>query len=687
MNARVDAVPGSGPRMIRTMCPMNCHPTLCGMLVEVEDGRLVGVHGDRENPDSQGFLCIRGQASREIIENPRRRLHPLVRARRTDDAWRQASWDEVLDLIAERMLAVGREAVGTWSGHGAFANNYGTRIASHLIRRFSNFYGCQWWNPTMVCWGLGGFGLGLTGVLETNTKEDMGGYAAFIVLWGANLASQPNTGRHLAAAKHRGAYIVTIDVRETEAAAQSDEVLLLRPGTDAALALGMIHVLITEGLYDREFVARHTVGFDELAAHVQKHSPAWAAAVTGIPAARITALARRYATTKPAMILLGGSSMHKGANGWQGGRAVGCLPALTGNLGVRGGGLGPRHGSATRGQALTSIAALDRRPPGDYVPNQMSRLTEALLKQRVRVLLLFGTDMLSSFADAERLAEGLARADLVTSYDLFLNDTARRFADVLLPATCWLEELGCKSTNTHLYLMSQVLPPPGQTRSIAWILKELARRLGLTEFFPWESDEEPIDAILDHPSTGHATVAALRAEGGMRALRISHVAYPDRVFHTPSGKVEFYSERARTLGLPPLPAHEDLPASSYPLAFRQGRTLTQFHGFYDHGRALPTLAKVDPEPYLWISPSDADGRGVEDGAAIRVYNERGEFRARACVTNKIRSGTVWMRDGWEGLNVLTSGRASIPDDAVDLFGFSAGQAAFDAMVEVARLSA
>jgi anaerobic selenocysteine-containing dehydrogenase len=662
---------------------MNCHPTLCGMLVEVENGRVLKVTGDEENPDSRGFLCIRGQASREIIGNPKRVLHPLMRDRRGRDGWRQVSWDEALDHIVARMQAVGREAVGLWSGHGLFANNYGTRIHSHLLRRLSNFYGCQWWNPTIICWGLGAFGLGLTGVLETNTKEDMGEHSALIVLWGANLASQPNTARYLVAAKRRGAYVVTVDVRETEAATQSDEVLLLRPGTDAALALGMMQFIVSEHLYDREFVDQHTVGFDQLAVHLAGNSPEWAAAVTGVPADRIAALAGRYATTKPAMILLGGSSMHKGANGWQSGRAVGCLPALTGNLGVAGGGLGPRHGSSAHGQALANIVASERKPPGRYIPNQMSRITEALREQKVRALLLFGTDMLSSFADAEQVAEGLARADLCVSYDLFMNDTARRFADVFLPSTSWLEELGCKSTNTHLYLMPQILEAPGEARSAIWVLKELANRLGLTEFFPWENDEGPIDAILDHPSTGHATVADLGREAGIRALRISHIAYPDHAFHTPSGKVEFYSERARMLGLPPLPVHQDLPASSYPLAFRQGRTLTQFHGFYDHGRALPTLARADPEPFLWISPADAAMRGIEDGAAIRLYNERGEFRARARVTSQIREGTVWMRDGWEGLNRLTSGQSSIPDDAVDLFAFSSGQASFDAMVDVA----
>ena len=178
----------------------------------------------------------------------------------------------------------------------------------------------------MICWGLGAFGLGLTGVLETNTKEDMGQHANFVLLWGANLASQPNTGRHLAAAKHRGARVMAIDVRETEATAHADESLLIRPGTDAALALALMHVIIGEQLHNRNFIQQHTLGFDELAASVKDYTPAWAAGVTGIPAERIVALARAYAAATPAMIVVGGSSMHKGDGSWTGARATAACP-------------------------------------------------------------------------------------------------------------------------------------------------------------------------------------------------------------------------------------------------------------------------------------------------------------------------------------------------------------------------
>lgn len=678
-------------RTVRTMCPMNCHPTLCGMLAEVRGGKVVGVRGDVANPDSQGFLCIRGQASREIFDNPARLLHPLIRDRRSDD-FRRATWDEALDRIVADMARSAPEAVAIWPGHGILTTNYGTRISAQLLARFANFHGSQFLNPTMICWGLGAFGLGLTGMLETNTKEDMGEHSQLVILWAANLASQPNTARHLLAAKQRGAHVVTIDVRHTEAAAKSDEVLIIRPGTDTALALAMMQVICVEQLHDAAFVARHTVGFDQLAAHLAAYTPAWAAAITGIPAAQIEALARRYASTRPAMIVLGGSSMHKGGNGWQAGRAIACLPGLTGNVGIAGGGFGPRHGSATHGRGLASIIEPERRAPGTAMPNQMPAFTAALRNGDIQALLLMGSNMLSSFADAGEVAAGLARTRLVVSYDLFLNDTARRFADVVLPGTAWLEEVGCKMTHTHLYLMEQALAPAGETRSLYWLMEQLAGRLKLDGFLPWASEEAMIDAILDHPCTGHATIAALRAQGGIRALDISHIANPTLEFDTPSGKIEFLSEQARSLGLPALPSHEgampevppeDGPAPGYPLALTQGRTLAHFHSFYNNGRDLPTLARREIEPTLWISPADAAARRLIDGATIRIFNQRGNLPARARVTDRIPAGTVWMRDGWPGLNALTTGAAVLPDAAVDHFAFPAGQASFDAMVEVA----
>jgi len=681
--SRAGTLPGvPAPRTVRTMCPMNCHPTLCGMLVDLDGGgEVTAVRGDPENPDSRGFLCQRGHASREILGNPHRLLHPLRRRPRSG-AWQRTSWDDALDAIAETSRKVGPGAVGAWSGHGLFANSYGTRLQAELLRRFVNLAGWQSWSPSMVCWGLGGFGLGLTGVLRVHTPEDLAAHAALILLWGANLASQPTTAPHLQAARRRGAAVVTLDVRRTEASALSDETLLLRPGTDAALALGLMSVIVSEGLHDRAFVAAHTLGFEALAAHLRRHDAAWAANVTRVPVHQLVSLARRYASTRPAMVLLGGSSMHKGAHGWEAARAIACLPALTGNLGVPGGGMGPRHGGRAHGQMLADIAG-QPMPGTSPIPNQMPRVVEGMEDGRVRALLLFGTDMLSSYADAGRVKAALGQLQLLVSHDLFWNGTAREQADLVLPSTSWLEDLGCKSTNTHLYLMPKVLDAPGEVRSATWILRELARRLDVDSFFPWADEAGPLDALLDHPSTGHATVAALAAEGGMRALNISPVAYPDGVFDTPSGKVEFLSNRAAALGLPELPVFTPPAPPSHPLALRSGRTLTHFHAFYDQGRALPSLVKAEPEPRLWISVADAAVRGIGPQDTLRIFNARGEMFARAHVTDRIPPGTVWMHDGWAGLNRLTSGAPVLPDAAVDVFSFSAGQAEYESFVEVA----
>jgi anaerobic selenocysteine-containing dehydrogenase len=673
-------------RTVRTMCPMNCHPTLCGMLVEVRDGEVVAVRGDKDNPDSRGFLCVRGQASREIVGNPKRLLRPLLRDRRSEDAWRTANWDETLDRIADRIAKAGREATALWIGHGSIANNYGVSVGSQLSARFANLLGCQYWSPSMVCWGLGGFGIGLTGALQINTKEDMAANSELIVMWGANLASQPNTARHLIAARRRGARIVTIDVRQTEAVAQSDEFFAIRPGSDAALALAMMHVIIGEGLCDADFIAEHTLGFDELARHVRSFSPEWAARETGVAAPRIAAFARDYARIKPAMIVLGGSSLHKGRNGWQAARAVACLPALVGAYGIAGGGLGPRHAALAHGGGFATVAAAERRPPGRYVPNQMSEIAAALGDGRIRVLLILGSNMLSSYAEAGQIAAALDQLDLVVAHDLFMNETIRRFADVALPGTAWLEDIGCKATQTHLYLTEHALAPEGEARPMQNVLRGLAERLGVADFYPWASHEDLLDAILDCPATGRATVATLRAAGGILPLKVSHIAYPDRRFDTPSGKIEFVSARAAAAGLPALPMHDAQPprdTSAYPLVLCHGRTLTQFHAFYDHGQALPLLAERDPEPRLWISPADAAARRLSEGDAIRVHNERGEFCAKAHLTDRVPPGVVWMRDGWPDLNRVTSGAPVLPQAALGIFHFTVGQADYGAMVEVA----
>lgn len=666
----------------RTMCPMNCHPTFCGMEVTVRDGEVVSIAGDPANPDSEGFLCVRGLAAQEIPHNPRRILQPMMRKNRNSDTWQPVSWDTALDRIVANLEQSGRERFGFWAGHGSIANDYGVFAHTALGLRLANMAGMQAWDLCMICWGLGGFGIGLTGALEVNTKEDMSAHADLIVQWGSNHVSQPNTARHITAAKRRGAKVVAIDIRESEACRSAAEHFIVKPGTDAAFALAMINVIIAERLHDEAFVTAHTLGFAELSAHVQQFTPHWAAAICGIEAGRIADFAREYAATERAMLLLSGASMYKDQHGWESSRAISCLPALTGKLGKPGTGFGPRHAGLPHGHGLADIANFAARPPGDYIPNQMSAIGEAVIDGTLKGMLLFGSNFVSSFPNARAAGEGLAAMDLVVSHDLFMNDTARRFADIVLPGTSWLEEIGVKGTATHLYLMDRILEPAGESRSMSRVVRELAARLGVEDFYPWEGETGHIDAVLDHPASGHASVSKLRAAGGSLPMNISPVAHPTHEYATPSGKLEFYSERAAASDLSPLPGWTPRPAARFPLELRMGRSINHFHSFYDGGRALPALVRRDRQPLLWISPADADQRGISDRQAIRISNERATFAAHANVTDRVPNGTVWIHDGWPGLNDLTNGTACLTDAAAQLFPFSTGQSAFDAFVEV-----
>ena len=281
----------SAKRQVTTMCPLNCIPTQCGMTVQVEENRLLSLKGDQHNPDSKGFLCIRGRATQEIFENPKRLLHPLRRVgERGDDRWERCSWDEASALIVAAIQRTLPERVGLWRGHGIGTTG---PVGTMLVSRFGLLGGFQQWSSSIVCWAMGAYGLGLTGTLKTHTKEDMAAHSRTIVLWGATLASQPDLAPHLVEARKRGAYVVQIDTRRTEASRHADEVLLLHPGSDAALALALAQVILAEGLQDQEFIEHHTLGFAPFAAHVQACTPAWA------PALNQSASARSPDATRP----------------------------------------------------------------------------------------------------------------------------------------------------------------------------------------------------------------------------------------------------------------------------------------------------------------------------------------------------------------------------------------------------
>lgn len=674
---------------ITTMCPMNCHPTYCGMRVTITNGQFQSLTGDPDNPDSQGFLCVRGRAAAEIPDNPARLLTPLRRlGERGSGRWEPISWDMAIDSIVAAIERSSPDRVALWSGHGVSV----TGLARQLLLRFGHLAGFQVWSAAMVCWALGAYGLGLTGVLETNTKEDMAAHSRTILLWGANLVSQPTTAPHIVAARRRGAHVIVIDCRQTEASRHADQVVLIRPGSDAALALAMAHVILAEGWHDRAFLAEHSLGFEAFAEHVRTYTPEWAAPITGITPEDIRHLARQYATQTPSMIVLGGSSIFKHAHGWEPGRAIACLPALIGQLGKPGTGFGARHRGFTHGAGYAALEATERRPPGTYIPPHMPSIAHALEQGAIDTMILFGTNMLSSFANAGAIERGLARTGLVVGTDIFMSETLRRTADIILPGTIWLEELGIKDTATHFYLMEQALEPAGQARSTLTIIRELAQRLGLEDVFPWADEEAYINAMLtpQQDADGPLTLARLREQAGRwQRTGLSHVAYPDLHFHTPSGKIEFSSERATLVGLPALPDYTPsdftTPDAAYPLQLGQGRSISHFHSFYDGGRALPSLAKLNTQPELWVHPEDAQARGLSNGDPAEIYNAAGALSVRLKLTEQIQPGVLWLRDGWFGLNHLTSGADTISADGSALFDgvrMPGGQSAYHARVEL-----
>jgi anaerobic selenocysteine-containing dehydrogenase len=333
--------------------------------------------------------------------------------------------------------------------------------------------------------------------------------------------------------------------------------------------------------------------------------------------------------------------------------------------------MGPRHGAKVREvwyNAFGNIIPLDRKKPETAIVGEMETILRAIESGQIEVLTLPGTNMLSSYPDTARLERALGRIRLVVCIDLFMSDTSRAVADLVLPGTSWLEESGFKFGATHFHLMNRVIEPPGEARPVWRIFADLAERLDIEDYFFWRSIDGLLDAALDHDQTHHTKVEELRASSPSLRVDVPSYAYGTLQFPTPSGKVEFFSAQAQAMGLPGLPTYEPPSYGSvYSLAFVQGRTLTHFHAFYDHGRALPSLAKADPEPVLWMSPADASGREIEDGALVRIYNQAGEMQARARLTDRIPAGTVSMRAGWLGINRLTSSARTVPDAAVAAF--------------------
>ncbi len=685
----------SNRRQIRGACALDC-PDTCSWVVTVEGDRPIALRGDPTHPYTRGALCNKVADYLEYTRSPDRVLHPMRRVgAKGSHQFTRISWDEALAQIADRLRDViarhGAEAIWPFMGTGNMGLLQGAYGAG---RRLWNVLGASRHIQT-ICMIAGGYGTGYTlGDNRVGMDPETLRLSRLIVLWGSNmLSTNAHLWRSILEARSRGAKIIAIDPIRTRTAAESDWHLAPIPGSDAALALGVLHVVLAEGREDREFIAQHTVGWDAFRRRIEEFPPERAAEITGLPAASIVELGQRIADTRPTGIRIGiGLQRHGG--GGMAIRAITCIPGVTGDWRYPGGGAS----YDTRGFYGLNWPALWRddlrtRPARAL---HMTRLGEGLLEiddPPVQALIVYASNPVASVPHQNRVVRGLLRSDLFTVViEHFLTDTTR-YADLVLPATMMTEHRDLLHAYGHLYLTwnEPAAPPPGECLPTTEIFRRLARALGLDEPALYDSDDDLARQVLDsgHPSLAGITLDELKARGWIR------LNYPDPFvpfasgFPGASGKLEFVSERMAQAGLDPVagytPAVEtgqrDTPlARDYPLALIAPANHYFLNSIF--ANVASQQRRAGP-PALLIHPDDAAPRGIVAGDEVRVGNARGAFFAIAEVTDRVRPGVVastkgrWPAGARDGATV----NATVDERDSDMGG---GAVYHDNRVQVAR---
>jgi anaerobic selenocysteine-containing dehydrogenase len=654
---------------IRGACALDC-PDTCSWIVTVKGGEPASLRGDPAHPFTRGSLCNKVEDYLAYARSPDRLRYPLRRVGpKGSGEFKRISWDEALDRIASGLGDViathGAEAIWPFLGTGSMGLLQGIYGAG---RRLWNVLGTSR-HVVTICTIAGGFGTGYTlGDNRVGMDPENLRFSKLVVLWGANvLSTNPHLWRSVLEARRNGAEVVAIDPIRTRTAAASDWHLAPIPGTDAALALSLLHVVLAEGREDREFIDRATVGWEAFRRRILEFPPSRAADITGLPEESIARLGKRLAQTRPTGIRIGiGLQRHGG--GGMAVRTITCIPGVTGDWRYAGGGVS----YDTRGFFGLNWAALwrDDLRPRPTRELHMTRLGEGLLETDgppVKALFVYASNPAASVPHQTKVRRGLARDDLFTVVvEHFLTDTAR-YADIVLPATMQIEHRDLLIAYGHLYLAwnEPAAPPPGECLPTTEIFRRLARRMALEAAPLYDSDETMARQVLDsgHPSLCGITLEELRARGWMR------LRYPDPFvpfatrFPTPSGKLELVSERMAEAGLDPVagytPAHETSQrdtalARDYPLAL-----VTPANHFFLNSlfANVPRQQGRAGAATLVIHPDDAAPRGIATGDEVRVANARGSFVAIADVSDRVRPGVVaspkgrWPGHSREGTNV------------------------------------
>jgi anaerobic selenocysteine-containing dehydrogenase len=634
------------------------------MLVTVESGRAVRVAGDPDHPFTRGFLCAKVNRYVERTYQQDRVLHPMRRVGpKGSGRFERMTWDSALAEIAERLNEIrsssdGAQAILPYS----YAGTMGMVQGSSMDRRLFHRIGASMLDRT-ICSMAGTVGMRMT--VGANVGADPEGIPSsdLILLWGTNtLTANPHLWPFVLEARERGAPIIAIDPIRTRTAAQCDEWIGIRPGTDAALALGMMHVLIGLGLEDAAYIDAYTIGIDQLRDRVKEYSPERVSTITGVPVDTIISLGERYARSKAAFIRVNyGLQRHRG--GGMAVRTIACLPALTGHWRRAGGGV-QLSSSANFTFDKRALERPDVSPPVRTI--NMIRLGEALTTRDagvggppVRALVVYNSNPGAVAPDRNAVLRGMAREDLFTVVlEHFQTDTAD-YADIVLPATTQLEHWDVHLSYGHHYvtLNRPSIEPLGEALPNSEIFRRLAARMGLDEPMFRDDDVTLIRQTLggSHGRLEGVTFETLCEKGWLRLnLPKPYLPYVDGGFTTPSGKCELYSQRMADMGLDPLPAFTppyEFPEQVPALAERYPLTLisSPAHQFLNSTFVnVESLRRAANEPECLLHPLDAERRGIAVGARVVVHNDRGAFTAVARVEEGIRPGVVWAPSIWWG---------------------------------------
>lgn len=661
MKSYVDQPDGVFP----AVCSLDC-PDQCGLLLHKKDGKVVKVEGDPDHPVTQGNICNKVRNMTERIYDPKRLKQPLKRTGpKGSGQFEPISWGEAIATITSKWKALisdfGPESILPYSFYG----NMGRLNAESMDLRFFHRLGASRLERT-ICNSAGGVGYSYTMGNAFGTDPEDTVHAKLFIMWGINTIST-NMHQVVLAEKARknGAKIVVIDVHKNRTGQWADWFIPILPGTDSALALGMMHVLFAENMVDLGFLDKHTVGHEELREHVRAYDPVTVSAITGVPVDDIYKLARLYGETSPAFIRIGNGLQHHD-NGGMCVRTIACLPALTGQWLVKGGG-------AIKGNKgfLEHNKTAMQRP--DVLLNKQTRsinmnlLGQALLEldPPVRSLYVYSCNPALVAPEGNKVRQGLEREDLFTVvHDLFLTETAR-YADIVLPSTSSYENTDFYTSYWHHYIQLQqpVIAPYGESKSNVEVFRLLAKGMGFEDAMFDDTEEDMIRQALDVPQNPylHGIDLEVLSEKKFAKARVERGFIEN--LPTPSGRIELYSSRMEAAGYPPLPTYIPLPEDNdYPYLFVPGPNHNFLNSTFSNNEKHVRMEKI---PRLYMNQEDAQAAGIHDGDLVRVWNDRGECELTVSVGESVLPGVVVTQGLWADVpggkhfvNALTPGRVA-----------------------------